>query len=80
MYNYPLKLTNSLRVIIQIITHSCQASLVSDTTRLTVLTNAERNKFDAPPKFNAEERTLYFALAQNDLAIVENFANLTSHM
>lgn len=40
-------------------------------TQLTVLTNAERNKFDSPPKFNAQERMLYFSLAQNDLAIVD---------
>lgn len=39
-------------------------------TPLIVLTSTERKRFDAPPKFNTEEKSLHFSLSHNDLNIV----------
>lgn len=39
-------------------------------TPLVIFASADRKKFDSPPKFNLEERSLYFSLPHNELSIV----------
>ena len=47
-------------------------------TPLVILTSAERKKFDAPPKFNTEERSLHFSLSHSDIIIVNDLRSAST--
>jgi hypothetical protein len=44
-------------------------------SRIIILRTADQKRFDAPPSFNFEERTLYFALNKEELAVVTKLKN-----
>ena len=41
-----------------------------DMTQVTILTKKESRSFDSPPQFNADDRTHYFSLANNEIKLV----------
>jgi TnpA family transposase len=47
-------------------------------TKLVVLSSSERQRFDTPPKFNADDRALYFSLTKDELKIVEELRTITN--
>lgn len=47
-------------------------------TKLAILTVNERDRFDEPPRFTAEERSLYFSLTNEDLSLVQALRNPTT--
>lgn len=40
-------------------------------SKLVILSPAEHQRFDLPPKFNADDRALYFSLTNDELKIIE---------
>jgi len=40
-------------------------------TKLVILSPSEQKRFDSPPKFNADEQTIYFALNNDILHILD---------
>ena len=47
-------------------------------TKLAILTINERTKFNAPPKFNQDERALHFSLSSENLQIVQQLRSTTT--
>ncbi len=47
-------------------------------TKLAILTSHERQRFDSPPTFNADERAIYFALTNPLLKIIDNLRTTTN--
>lgn len=47
-------------------------------TTLVILSANERAKFDQPPKFNENDRTLYFSLTNDDLKHVKELRSPTT--
>jgi len=47
-------------------------------TKLVILTQNERRRFDSPPTFNTNERALHFSLNNNDLQIVKELRIATN--
>lgn len=47
-------------------------------TKLIILTQNERRRFDSPPMFNAHERALYFSLNNTDLQTVQELRTATN--
>ena len=47
-------------------------------TKLVVLSSSERQRFDAPPKFNADDRSLYFSLSNNELKLINELRTITN--
>jgi len=47
-------------------------------TKLVILTQSERRRFDSPPIFNANERALYFSLNNTDLQTVHELRTATN--
>jgi hypothetical protein len=47
-------------------------------TKLVILSQTERRRFDSPPMFNANERALYFSLNNTDLQTVQELRTATN--
>ena len=47
-------------------------------TKLIILSSTERQRFDSPPKFNADERALYFSLSNNELKLMQKLRTTTN--
>lgn len=47
-------------------------------TKLVILSSSEHQRFDAPPKFNANDRALYFSLSNDELKLIEELRTITN--
>ena len=47
-------------------------------TKLVILSPSEQKRFDSPPKFNADEQTIYFALNNDILHILDKLRTVTN--
>ena len=47
-------------------------------TKLVILSPSEKKRFDSPPKFNADEQTIYFALNNDILHILDKLRTVTN--
>lgn len=47
-------------------------------TKLVILSSTERKRFDSPPKFNIDDRALYFSLSKDELKLIENLRTVTN--
>jgi hypothetical protein len=47
-------------------------------TKLVILSSSEQRRFDAPPKFNADDRALYFSLSNNELKLIKKLRTITN--
>jgi len=47
-------------------------------TKLVILSPVEHQRFDSPPKFNTDDRALYFSLNNDELKIVEGLRTTTN--
>lgn len=47
-------------------------------TKLVILSQTERRRFDSPPIFNANERVQHFSLNNHDLQIVQELRTATN--
>ena len=47
-------------------------------TKLVILSPSERKRFDAPPKFNADDRALYFSLSNHELKLIEELRSVAN--
>lgn len=47
-------------------------------TKLAILTAKERNRFDSPPVFNQDARSLHFQLSKDSLQIVQELRSPTN--
>lgn len=51
--------------------------LINQSKRIHLLSDSEKNELYARPEFNAEERELYFSLAQNEYDLLQNYYSNT---
>jgi TnpA family transposase len=47
-------------------------------TKLVILSPTEYQRFDSPPRFNADDRALYFSLTNDELKLVEGLRTITN--
>src|SRR3989339_1442771 len=47
-------------------------------SKLIILSPTEQQRFDLPPKFNVDDRALYFSLTNDELKVVEELRTKTN--